>query len=74
MAMSRMTISLSEADIENFEAGRDNAGMSKSAFLRLLIAEHEDRVPYFIKYKDVIDKFSDLNKIEELRKEIRAKM
>lgn len=54
MSMNRLTISMSEEDIDCFEAGRETAGMSKSAYIRLLIAEHENRVPGFLKYKEVI--------------------
>lgn len=59
--MVRMCISLSENDLANFERGRDLAGMSKSSYLRLLIAEHERRVPFFWKNKELIDAISSLN-------------
>lgn len=54
-------ISMSEDDVCCFEAGREAMGMSKSAYIRLLIAEHEKRVPGFIKYKDVIKEIADTN-------------
>ena len=61
MAMNRFTISMSEEDINCFEAGREAAGMSKSAYIRLLIAEHENKVPGFLKYKDVIKGMAEMN-------------
>lgn len=54
-------ISMSEEDIICFEAGREAAGMNKSAYVRLLIAEHENRVPGFLKYKDVIKEIAEMN-------------
>lgn len=35
--------------------------MSKSAYVRLLIAEHEQQVPSFIRYKEIIARISELN-------------
>lgn len=61
MGMLRFTVTLSEYDMDVFEAGRTKENMSKSAYLRLLIAEHENKVPYFIVLKDVIAMFSSLN-------------
>lgn len=61
MAMNRFMVSMSDEDIESFEIGREAENMSKSAYIRLLIAEHENRVPGFIKYKDIIKGFADLN-------------
>lgn len=61
MAMNRFMISMSEEDIECFEAGREAAGMSKSAYIRLLIAEHDNRVPGFLKYQDVIKGMAEMN-------------
>lgn len=58
---------MSDDDIYYFERGRESSNMSKSAYVRLLIAEHENRVPGFIKYKDIIKEFSELNsKIKEI--------
>lgn len=45
MERKRFMISMSEEDVNCFEAGREAAGMNKSAYIRLLIAEHEKRVP-----------------------------
>ncbi|MDO4966129.1 MAG: hypothetical protein Q4E51_05415 [Lachnospiraceae bacterium] len=61
MAMNRFMVSMSDEDIECFEAGREAEKMSKSAYIRLLIAEHENRVPGFIKYKEIINSFANLN-------------
>ena len=59
--MVRMCITLSEKDLENFERGRESAGMNKSSYIRLLIAEHEKRVPAFWKNKELIEAISKLN-------------
>lgn len=59
--MVRMCVTLSENDLENFERGRSSTGMNKSSYIRLLIAEHERRVPAFWKNKELIEKLSDLN-------------
>lgn len=61
--MERFCISMSENDVAMFEAGREAVNMSKSAYVRLLIAEHENRVPEFIKYKSIIEKLSETNHI-----------
>lgn len=63
MAMERFCISMSERDVDNFERGRSEAGMTKSAYVRLLIAEHENKVPGFIKYKEVIEQISEANQL-----------
>lgn len=59
--MSGYYFSMSEEDYEMFETGRDAEGMSKSSFMRLLIAEHCDIVPFSIKYKGLLKEFSELN-------------
>ena len=59
--MERMTITLSKNDIDNFERGRALMNMTKSAYVRLLIAEHEERVPYYISHQELISEFSTLN-------------
>ena len=56
-----MTITLTSEDLDLFERGRCKENMSKSAYVRLLIAEHEDRVPSFIRYKNIIAGVSELN-------------
>jgi hypothetical protein len=59
--MERFTVSMNSGDIDLFERKRADLGMSKSAFIRLLIAEHENRTPYFIQYKDIIKILSNIN-------------
>lgn len=69
MAMEKMTITMASEDLDLFERGRCNIGeyMSKSAYVRLLIAEHEQRVPSFIRYKEIIAGISELNtQVKEL--------
>ncbi len=61
--MERYCISMSESDVDNFERGRAICNMNKSAYLRLLIAEHENRVPNFIRHKELIEKISETNEI-----------
>ena len=63
MAMEKMTITMTSEDLDLFERGRCDMGenMSKSAYVRLLIAEHEQRVPSFIRYKEIISGISELN-------------
>lgn len=58
--MERFCITMSESDVDKFEAGRNAVGMNKSAYVRLLIAEHEGSVPGFIKYKEIIEKLSEI--------------
>lgn len=59
--MEQFHISLSSEDIDYFERVRTDLGMSKSSFVRLLIAQYKNSVPYFIQYKDIIEKQSELN-------------
>lgn len=61
MSMERITVSMHSKDVDLFERGRADAGMSKSAYIRLLIAEHEERVPNFWKHKPLIAAISELN-------------
>ena len=61
MPMERFTVSMSETDIDLFERKRADMGMTKSAFIRFLIAEHDEKVPSFIKNKEVIEKMAELN-------------
>ena len=49
--MEQFHISLSSEDIDYFERVRTDLGMSKSSFVRLLIAQYKNSVPYFIQYK-----------------------
>ena len=67
MSMERFTISMYEEDIDLFERTRTDLELTKSAFIRFLLAEHYDRVPNFIKHKELIKKISELNtSIKEL--------
>lgn len=59
--MERFTISMNSSDIDLFERKRADVGMSKSAFIRLLIAEHENKVPTFIQHKELIKALSEIN-------------
>lgn len=59
--MERFTVTMNESDIDFFESERNKLGMSKSAFIRLLIAEHKKEVPTFIRYKEIIKQLSDIN-------------
>lgn len=52
---------MSEEDIELFKAGCEAMDMSKSAYVRLLIAEHEKCVPGFLKNKAIIARLSDIS-------------
>ena len=56
-----MRISMSAKDQELFERSRAETGMSKAAFVKLLLAEHEQNVPTAIKYKDIIEKLGSIN-------------
>lgn len=61
MAMERFMISISSEGIDLFERGRADMGMNKSSYIRFLIAEHENKVPAFIKYKEIIELLSEVN-------------
>ena len=61
MAMERFTVSLNEKDIDLFERERADMGMNKSAYIRYLIAEHKNKVPPFLKYKELTKTISELN-------------
>ncbi|MCI8563814.1 MAG: ribbon-helix-helix protein, CopG family [Lachnospiraceae bacterium] len=61
MPMERFTVTMSESDIDNFERERAKQGMSKSAFIRFLMVEHENTVPSFLKNKEVVTVVSELN-------------
>lgn len=59
--MKRFYVSMSEEEIDLFEEKRLEYGMNKSSFIRYLMAEHENAVPPFLKYKEVISAMSDIN-------------
>ncbi len=61
MAMKRVCFTMSDEDIEHFDEGRAAMEMSRSAFIRYLISEHEGSVPSFLIYKEVIAMMSELN-------------
>ncbi|MDD3416012.1 MAG: ribbon-helix-helix domain-containing protein [Lachnospiraceae bacterium] len=59
--MERLTVSMNSSDIDFFERKRADLGMNKSAFIRLLIANYENKIPSFIKNKEIIEALSDVN-------------
>ena len=59
--MERFSISMNSEDIDLFERRRSELGLSKSAFIRYLISEHENGIPDFISFRDTIQKMSELN-------------
>lgn len=61
MPMERFTVTMFENDVDNFERERAKQGMSKSAFIRFLIAEHENTVPSFLRNREIINVVSELN-------------
>lgn len=61
MPMERFTVTMSVSDIDNFERERAKQGMNKSAFIRFLMAEHENAVPSFLKNKEIVTVVSELN-------------
>lgn len=61
MAMERLTITMTTEDIDLFERYRADMNMSKSAFIRLLVAEHFEHIPAFLQHKELIGTLSSLN-------------
>ena len=59
--MERFTVSMNNSDVDFFERKRAELGMTKSAFIRLLIANYENNIPSFIKDKEVIEAMSNIN-------------
>ena len=59
--MKYFSIVMSDEDIENFENGRLREKMSKSAYVRYLIAEHERTLPPVYKYKEIIALLSSID-------------
>lgn len=57
----RLCISMSQDDIDKFETGREIANMNRSAYIRLLIAEHENVIPGFYKNRELISELAKLN-------------
>ncbi len=61
--MKRMHISLPDSDYELLERRCKKHNISKSSYIKLLIAEHENTVPAEIKYSSII---SEINNVEIL--------
>ena len=59
--MERFSITMNSDDIDLFERRRAELGLTKSAYIRYLIAEHENGVPEFISFQKVIKQISELN-------------
>lgn len=59
--MERIRYSLPDADAELFELGREKMNMTRSAYIHFLIYEHENRLPASLKYKDLIECFSNFS-------------
>ncbi len=57
--MERIRYSLPDADAELFESGREKMNMTRAAYIHYLIYEHENRLPVSMKYKDLIESFSE---------------
>lgn len=65
--MRHFSIVMSDSDIEDFEEGRAKERMSKSAYIRYLIAEHEHAVPATYKYKEIISLLASIdNAVHEI--------
>ncbi len=61
--MKRIHISLPESYAELLELWCKNKRISKSSFIRLLIAEHENTVPVEIKYQELIKEINGIQVI-----------
>lgn len=59
--MERFSITMNSDDIDLFERRRAELGLTKSAYIRYLITEHENGVPEFISFQKVIKQISELN-------------
>lgn len=59
--MERFSITINSTDIDLFERYRSELGLTKSAFIRYLIAEHKNGVPDFLAFKEVIKQMAELN-------------
>ena len=58
--MESIHITLSESDIDLLERRAGEMKMSKAAYIRFLIAEHENTLPSSLKNKKIINEFSRL--------------
>lgn len=61
MAVEKKSLSMNEEDWDLLDRGRSQYGMPRSMYVRLLLAEHENKTPSFIQYKEVIQVMSELN-------------
>lgn len=62
MAVEKKSLSMNEEDWDLLDRGRSQYGrMPRSMYVRLLLAEHENKTPSFIQYKEVIRAISELN-------------
>lgn len=62
MAVEKKSLSMNEEDWDLLDRGRSQyGGMPRSMYVRLLLAEHENKTPSFIQYKEVIRAISELN-------------
>lgn len=59
--MERIRYSIPDIDAELFEVGREKMGMTRSAYIHYLIYEHENKLPVSLKYKELIDSFSNFS-------------
>ena len=59
--MKHYSIVMSDEDIEKFEVGRLKEKMTKSAYVRFLIGEHEHTLPAVYKYRQIIALLSSID-------------
>ena len=59
--MERFSVTMNSEDIDLFEQRRAELGLTKSAYIRYLIAENENGIPDFIAFKEVIKQMAELN-------------
>lgn len=59
--MERFSVTMNSEDIDLFERRRTELGLTKSAYIRYLIAENENGIPDFIAFKEIIRQMAELN-------------
>lgn len=59
--MERFSVTMNSEDIDLFERRRSELGLTKSAYIRYLIAENEKGIPNFIAFKEIIRQMAELN-------------
>lgn len=59
--MERFSVTMNSEDIDLFERRRSELGLTKSAYIRYLIAENENGIPDFIAFKEIIRQMAELN-------------